>query len=47
MTQHTVTGHQVMIRGEDNNEADCFSSVTALHYLPNGVGNDTWTVKDL
>lgn len=42
MTQHTVTNHEVMIKG---NEADCFSYVTAIHYLPNKSGKDTWTVR--
>jgi hypothetical protein len=45
MTQHTITGHQVTIGGDDNNKADCFSSVTGLHYLPNETGNNIWTVR--
>lgn len=41
MTQHTVTNHEVRIKG---NEAEVFSYVTAVHYLPNESGTDTWTV---
>jgi SnoaL-like domain len=44
MTQHTITGHEVKIR-EENNEADCFSSIMGFHYLPNETGNDTWIVR--
>jgi len=44
MTQHTVTGHDMTIRREDN-EVDCFSSISLLHYLPNETGHDTWTVR--
>ncbi len=39
MTQHTVTGHDMTIRREDN-EVDCFSSISLLHYLPNETGHD-------
>jgi hypothetical protein len=44
MMQHTITGHEVKIR-EENNEADCFSPVTGFHYLPNETGNDIWIVR--
>ena len=41
MTQHTVTNHNVTIKG---NEAEVFSYVTAVHHFPNESGKDTWTV---
>ncbi|MFC1743608.1 nuclear transport factor 2 family protein [Candidatus Riflebacteria bacterium] len=41
MTQHQITNHRVKI---NDDEADCFSYVTAIHHLPNKSGKDTWTV---
>lgn len=40
-TQHQITNHRVELKGS---EADCFSYVTALHYLPNNSKNDIWRV---
>ena len=41
MTQHMITNHRVSITG---NEANCFSYVHAVHYLPNKSNNNTWIV---
>jgi hypothetical protein len=41
LTQHAITNHKVTTSGK---EADCFSYVNAIHYLPNDSGEDTWTV---
>lgn len=40
-TQHQITNHRISVNGS---EADCFSYVTALHYLPNETKNDVWRV---
>lgn len=41
VTQHQITNHRVSINGK---EAECFSYVTALHYLPVETKNDVWRV---
>ncbi len=40
-TQHAVTNHRVSIKG---NEAECFSYVDSIHFLPNESGKNTWRV---
>jgi hypothetical protein len=40
-TQHAITNHQVTVKSD---EADSFSYVHAMHYLPNTKGSDYWVV---